>query len=162
MSQTIAHMYGHTHTPTHKLKHTPIIPQTHHVNNETLIAHAWATPFTRLFSSMSHTCTHTRVGVCAITSTHINALADFHFRWERTREELYYPTINYFSFSHIRWTSSSSLLTFLSNCTFLCCHQLWGRLNEFKESFKRSVLSPVVHFAKLSLHPLTTQRFLQT
>lgn len=40
---------------------------------------------------------------------------------EEYREELYYPTINYFTFIHIQWASSSF---FHRNRIFLCCHQL--------------------------------------
>lgn len=45
--------------------------------------------------------------------------------------DFYFTAINYFTFSQIWWTSNSSPLR---NHTFLCCHQLWASLNEFKES----------------------------
>lgn len=116
-------------------------------------------PRLHAFSLLCHTHTHTRArpSVCVplhpLILMHWLILGHFHFRWERTREELYYPTINYFTFSHIRWTSSSSLLTFLSNCTFLCCHQLWGRLNEFKESFNKICLISSGPFCKAFIAP---------
>lgn len=45
---------------------------------------------------------------------------------EKYREELYYPTINYFTFIPIQWAWSSF---FYRNRTFLCCRQLPARVS---------------------------------